>query len=209
MQNGPVIAARLWDECLPMAEAQLAHPFVQGLATGDLPTDRFAAYIAQDAYFLDAFVRAYALALARSPDHDSLRSFADLLVGALDELALHAGYAARWGIDLQPEPAPATRAYTDFLLRVAAIEPAGHTAAAMTPCMRLYAFLGRRLASMTADDSPYREWVDTYASDEFEALALGLESLLDRLGGDADTLRSHYRTAMDLEYRFFDDAWST
>lgn len=208
MQNRRVIAAHLWDECLPLAEAQLLHPFVQGLATGALPVDRFAGYVAQDAYFLDAFVRAYALALAKSPDPESLRSFADLMAGALDELALHAGYAARWGIDLQPPPAPATLAYTDFLLRVASLEPAGHAAAAMTPCMRLYAFLGRRLLPMTADDSPFREWVETYASDEFEALALRLESLLDRLAGDADVLRSHYRTAMDLEFRFFDAAWS-
>lgn len=203
-----MIAARLWDECLPSAEAQLAHPFVKGMATGTLSADRFAAYIAQDAYFLDAFVRAYALALAKSPDHDSLRSLADLLAGALDELSLHAGYAARWGIDLQPDPAPATLAYTDFLLRVASLEPAGHAAAAMTPCMRLYAFLGQRLLPVTAEDSPYREWVETYASDEFEALALRLESLLDRLGGDGDALRSHYRTAMELEYRFFDAAWN-
>lgn len=207
MQNRWVIAARLWDECLPSAEAQLLHPFVQGLATGALPVDRFAGYVAQDAYFLDAFVRAYALALARSPDPESLRSFADLMAGALDELALHASYAARWGIDLQPPPVPATLAYTDFLLRVASLEPAGHAAAAMTPCMRLYAFLGQRLLPMTADDSPFREWVETYASDEFEALALRLESLLDRLGGDPDVLRSHYRTAMDLEFRFFDAAW--
>jgi len=208
MQNAGVIAKLLWKEHLSSAEAQLAHPFVQGIATGTLPRERFAAYVAQDAWFLDAFARAYALALAKSPDGETLREFADLLVGVLDELELHAGYAARWGVDLRPDPAPATLAYTDFLLRVASLEPAGHAAAAMTPCMRLYAFLGQSLAAGGVDpSSPYREWVETYASDEFEALASRLEMLLDRLGGDESTLRSHYRTAMALEHRFWDAAW--
>lgn len=190
-----------------MAEAQLAHPFVQGIAAGDLPRERFAAYVAQDAYFLDAFARAYALALAKSPDGDTLRAFAELLQGVLGELGLHAGYAANWGIDLQPAPAAATLAYTDFLLRVASLEPAGHAAAAMTPCMRLYAFLGQSLVTSLDPGSPYRQWVDTYASPEFEALASRLEELLDRLGGDDAVLRSHYRTAMALEHRFWDAVW--
>jgi thiaminase/transcriptional activator TenA len=208
MQNAGVIAEQLWKEHRPSAEAQLAHPFVRGIATGDLPRERFAAYVAQDAWFLDAFARAYALALAKSPDGETLREFADLLVGVLDELELHAGYAARWGVDLRPDPAPATLAYTDFLLRVASLEPAGHAAAAMTPCMRLYAFLGQSLAAGGVDpSSPYREWVETYASDEFEALAARLEELLDRLGGDESMLRSHYGTAMALEHRFWDSAW--
>ena len=55
--------------------------------------------------------------------------------------------------------------------------------------------------------SPYREWVETYASEEFEALASRLEALLDHLGGDEAALRAHYRTAMTLEHRFWDAAW--
>ena len=51
-----------------------------------------------------------------------------------------------------------TAAYTNFLLAVAALEPVGHIAAAMTPCMRLYAYLGQQLAAQTKPDSPYREW---------------------------------------------------
>lgn len=198
-----VIAEQLWEECRPLAEMQLAHPFVQGIATGDLSRERFAAYVAQDAYFLDAFARAYALALAKSPDGDTLRTLAELLQGVLDELELHAGYAASWGIDLQPAPGAATLAYTDFLLRVASLEPAGHAAAAMTPCMRLYAFLGQSLAPSVDPASPYRAWVDAYASPEFDALAGSLEELL---GGDEAVLRSHYRTAMTLEHRFWDAA---
>lgn len=196
-------ADELFAANLDLATACREHPFLQGIASGDLDRVDFAAYVGQDAAFLDAFVRAYALAIARAPDREAMRAFKALLDGGIEELELHHGYAARWGVDLEPEPAPATRSYTDFLLRVAALEPAGHVCAAMAPCMRLYAWLGQQLHPVTAADSPYREWVETYAQPDFEELARTLERLLDRLGGDPATVADHYRTAMRLELAFF------
>jgi len=180
--------------------------FVQGIASGDLSRATFAYYVGQDAVFLDAFCRAYALALAKSPDREGLIAFRELLDGAVDELRLHNDYAARWDVDLHRATDPATSAYTDFLLAVAALEPVGHIAAAMTPCMRLYAYLGQQLVAHTKPQSPYREWVETYSSAEFEALARRLEVLLDRYGGDHDRLAVLYHQAMELELRFFDAA---
>ena len=86
---------------------------------------RFAYYLGQDAAFLDAFCRADALALAKSPDRDGLIAFRELLDAAGDELRLHQGYAARWDVDLHQAADPATAAYTNFLLAVAALEPVG------------------------------------------------------------------------------------
>lgn len=200
-------AQDLWLQNRDLVDACLAHTFVQGIASGDLSLERFQVYIAQDAYFLDAFARAYALAAAKSPDRDGLSVFKDLLVGVFEELTLHEAYAERWGVSLDVVPLPATRAYTDFLLRTASLEPVGHTAAAMAPCMRLYAFLGRELAPKLRPESPYREWVETYASPEIDALAARLEAVLDRYGGEPETLARLYRQAMELEFRFFDAAW--
>jgi thiaminase/transcriptional activator TenA len=200
------LADSLWQRNRVIAEAALEHRFVQGIASGELARATFAYYVGQDAAFLDAFCRAYALALAKSPDRDALIAFRELLDAAVDELGLHEGYAARWGVDLHPPADPATSAYTDFLLAVAALEPVGHIAAAMTPCMRLYAYLGRQLAAHTKPDSPYREWVEAYSSTEFEALAQRLEALLDRYGGDDDRPAVLYHRAMELELRFFDAA---
>jgi thiaminase/transcriptional activator TenA len=189
-----------------LVEAALRHPFVQGIASGELARATFAYYVGQDAAFLDAYCRAYALALAKSPDRDGLIVFKELLDATIDELGLHQGYAARWNIDLHQEPDAATSAYTDFVLAVAALEPVGHIAAAMAPCMRLYAYLGQQLAVQTKPENPYREWVMTYSSPEFEALARRLEGLLDRYGGDHDRLAGLYHRAMELELRFFDAA---
>jgi thiaminase/transcriptional activator TenA len=110
------------------------------------------------------------------------------------------------------EPRPATLAYTDFLLATAATRDLGAICAAMTPCMRLYAHLGRSLASSmpaaTAPENPYRSWVSAYADPAFEALAQRLEALLDDFAEDASAARDVYGRAMRLELGFFDDAWS-
>ncbi len=202
-----VTAAELWRRNRDLADACLAHPFVRGIASGELARRRFQVYVAQDAYFLEAFARAYALALARCPDREGLTVFKDLLVGVFDELRLHRGYAERWQISLAPEPLASTSAYCDFLLRTASLEPVGPTIAAMTPCMRLYAFLGQELAAKLDPESPYREWVETYASGDTKALASRLEALLERYGGEPARLAGLYRRAMELELAFFQAAW--
>ncbi len=202
-----ITAEDLWKRNSDTADVCLAHPFVQGIGSGDLSRERFRVYVAQDAYFLDAFARAYALALAKTPDREGIAIFKDLLVGVFEELTLHEGYAARWGVSLESEPLPSTSSYCDFLLRTASLEPVGHTAAAMAPCMRLYAFLGQQLAPKLNSESPYREWVETYSSRDFETLASRLDGLLDRFGGEPGRLVQLYRRAMELELAFFQAAW--
>ncbi|GAB3320589.1 thiaminase II [Geodermatophilus aquaeductus] len=202
------LSARLWADNADLAAAALEHPFVTGVADGTLPRGRFAGYVAQDAFFLEAFARAYALGVAHSRDRATLEALADLLAGVREELRLHDGYAARWGIDLTAvAPAPATLAYTEFLLATAALGDVGELCAAMTPCMRLYAHLGRALVPRAT--GPYREWVDTYADPAFEELAATLEALLDRVAVDTPAVRRAYRRAMELELGFFTAAWST
>ena len=166
----------------------------------------FQHYVAQDAFFLEAFARAYALCVARAPDRESMRAFKGLLDAVDDELELHRSYADRWDVNLVAAPTEATRAYTDFLLRVASVESPAHTAAAMAPCMRLYAWLGQQLKPIASSDSPYYEWIETYSSEDFNAHAVALEALVDRLAGDEGALSSHYSTAMRLELAFFESS---
>ena len=200
------LARELWAANEDVAQACAAHPFVRGLAEGTLPLASFRSFVAQDAYFLEAFARAYGSALARSPDRHGLEAFHALIGGVLDELKLHAAYAARWEVDLaRVGVAPATLAYTDFLLATAGLGTLGEICAAMTPCMRLYAYLGQTLLAEGAakPSNPYREWIETYASPDFESLAATLEALLNRYAQDTPPIRHAYRRAMHLELAFF------
>ncbi|MEO1149286.1 MAG: TenA family protein, partial [Cyanobacteria bacterium J06638_22] len=141
------LSQRLWQANLDLAQASLQSPFVQGLYDGTLPHSKFAYYVGQDAFFLEAFARAYSIAAAKAPNWQGFNTFHTLAGGVLEELNLHAGYAEAWGVSLQDvQPSAATRRYTDFLLATAWSQAVGITAVAMSPCMRLYAYIGQSLA---------------------------------------------------------------
>ena len=195
LEDGPVteVAVALWQENADLATRALAHPFVRGIADGSLPSTIFAGYVAQDAYFLDCFALAYARAGEAAEDEHSKTAFAELADGVRQELGLHRSYAAELGIDLASvQPIAATRDYTDFLTGTAQCSDVGSICAAMTPCMRLYAHLGRALdnrpekelghreemrAPTSKAQTPYTDWIRTYADPEFQALANRLEDL--------------------------------
>ena len=107
------LSRSLWHRNRVLAEAALEHLFVQGIASGELARATFAHYVGQDAVFLDAFCRAYDLGLAKSPDPEGVIAFRELLDAAADELRLHNGYAARWGVDLHQAADPATSVVED------------------------------------------------------------------------------------------------
>jgi thiaminase (transcriptional activator TenA) len=198
------LARTLWQANADWAKKILAHPFVQGLGDGSLATASFKSYVAQDAYFLDAFARAYAFCLAHGTSRDDLFGFSELIAGVLEELKLHKSYTEKLGVSLAGvTPLPATTAYVDFLLGNARQGDLGETIAGMTPCMRLYAFLGRTLAQKEVAPA-YADWVKTYSDPGFEALATRLEELLDQHAVDSPPVRANYRRAMELEYGFFD-----
>ncbi|MCF6386731.1 TenA family protein [Mycobacterium sp. MBM] len=200
------LSSRLWAANADIVSDVLANPFVRGIGDGSLSRERFAGYLAQDAFFLESFARAYAFALVRSPDTATLLTFADLLAGVREELGLHASYAAQWGIDMAGvRPAAATLAYTEFLLATASTGQIGVICAAMTPCMRLYAHIGSALDAATAGQ--YSQWVQTYADPGFDDIATLLERLLDEHGEDTPAVRDAYRRAMQLELQFFSAAY--
>jgi thiaminase/transcriptional activator TenA len=202
------IAEELWQTNQDLAIACLENPFVQGIADGSLPKFKFAYYVGQDAFFLEAFARAYSIAAAKAPNWQSFGIFHDLASGVLQELQLHQSYASEWAVDLRSvEPGSATRRYTDFLLATAWSQDVGTTTAAMLPCMKLYAFLGQRLAQDGIPDHAYANWIRTYSSDEFEPLAVQLAQLANQYATLTDSVRSAYRYAMQCELDFFQAAW--
>ena len=110
----------LWQLNGEIAQRCLRHPFVRGLAEGTLDREVFKCYIEQDAFFLRAFLKAYALAAAKSDDLSQARIFHQLMLGVQDELKLHTDYAEKLGIETKDvRPYAATAAYTNFLLRSA------------------------------------------------------------------------------------------
>ncbi len=69
------VSSELWQANLDLAQACLKHPFVQGIADGTLERKKFAYYVGQDAFFLEALARAYSIVAAKSPDWKDLGFF--------------------------------------------------------------------------------------------------------------------------------------
>ena len=200
----------LWRSNLDLARLCLAHPFVKALGDGSLSADLFRGFVAQDTFFLRAFQKAYALALARSEGAETIAVFCDLIAGVTEELKVHRAYATELGIDLESVvPNSACGSYTDFLLRTAWHASLAETVAAMTPCMRLYAYLGGELVRTCGPQHPYRRWIEAYSGGEFQGLVERLEALLDRLGADRTAVRDGYRYALACELDFFTAAFTS
>ena len=200
-----LITQKLWERNYNLASLSLNTKFVQGIKNGDLPKTKFQEYLAQDYFFLESFARAYGLAVSKSRNKKNIKTLSVLLSGVSEELILHETYAKEWDIDLTTNLiGPATKKYTDFLEEVSLNLSLIEIMSAMTPCMRLYSWLGKNLLNMISDN-PYKEWILTYSDESFDNLAKSLENLIDEYDEsyDIDQINFLYKKAMELELDFF------
>ncbi len=202
----------------PIWTAIERHPMVAGIGDGTLDREPFAYWVKQDYRYLIEYSRVFAYGAGRAPSLDEMGKFAELLAGTLNtEMDLHRAYAAEFGISSEEleatDPSPTTQAYTDFLVRTAAVDSFGELIAALVPCMWGFHETGKRLAADGLPDHPqYREWIEMYTSDEFAELTTWCLELMDRVADDAEPeglerFREHLLTSARYEYRFWDAAW--
>jgi len=199
------ITKKLWEDNFEIALLSLNTKFVQGLKTGSLPINIFQEYLAQDYFFLETFAKAYGLAVSKSKDKYSIRILSELLMGVSEELILHENYAREWDVDLSSNYIKkATKNYTDFLDVTSKELSSVEILFAMTPCMRLYSWIGKSLYEDDFDNK-YKEWIITYSDVSFENLANSLENLIEtnRESYDINQAKYLYKRAMELELDFF------
>lgn len=208
----------LFDAATDIWAAQLDHPFVKGLGDGSLEEERFARWVRQDYLYLKEFARIFAWATAKAERLESMGWYAAVLDLTLNtEMQLHRDYAARFGIteaELEAEPMwPTTRAYTDFLVRTAADGDMTELLAALLPCAWGYCHIGQELAKAgVPDDQRYADWIEQYASDEFEEAAEWLRNELNRLVEHAgpekrERLKELFVVSSQYEWMFWEMCW--
>lgn len=202
----------------PLWEEQAAHPFVRGLADGTLSEERFRRWLLQDYRYLLEFARALGYAAARVDRPESMAWYARVLNLTLNtEMDLHRRFAKRFGLereDLETAPVwPTTRAYSDFLVRVAATGKPADVPAVLLPCEWGYLDLASSIAKEGAPPDPrYAEWVAQYTSTEYRDAVEWLKAEFDRLTAgiaipERERLLSLFLTSARYELRFFDMCW--
>ena len=197
------------------------HAFVLGLGDGSLPGAAFRHYLVQDYLFLIQFARAYGLAAYKSDSLHDLLAASHLLSAIVDkEINLHLDYCDGWGLsqaDLaQVAEDLATTAYTRYVLDRGLTGDLLDLFVALAPCVVGYGEIGRRLAE---DDNtrwygnPYREWIEMYAGEDYQRVAVNAVAELDRLfherggAGRFNALAASFGQATRLEIAFWDMGW--
>ncbi|WP_265447098.1 thiaminase II [Flexivirga meconopsidis] len=193
----------------------LDHPFLVGLANGDLPREAFGYFIIQDTLYLGDYARALALLAAKAPapDAGTLAAHAGEAVAA--ELELHPKLLVDAGVDpelLQQTPAsPATTAYTSYLLAVAAQRPFHEGLAAALPCYWIYQQVGAALQAQGSVDPVYQQWIDAYAAADFADTVAQVLDIVDRTvatltSEQITAMAGHIETTTRYEWMFWDAA---
>jgi thiaminase (transcriptional activator TenA) len=195
------------------------HPFVRGLADGTLPIDAFRFYLEQNLQYLPEYARAMALAASRADDVDSMSVFGAELANVLESeipenrlllaRAIELGAADTGGA---AGMAPATVAYTSFLVGTAARGRPLEIMATIVPCTWSYGDIGTRLRGEVSEHPLYAEWIGFFGSDSYAEVVAAMRRDFERLAGDVDEareerLRELFATGLRLEHGFWDMAF--
>jgi thiaminase (transcriptional activator TenA) len=217
MTDELALFARLVASSDQVWRAYTRHQFVLQLASGDLPEGCFRRYLVQDYLFLMHFARAWGLAIYKSDTVSEMRRAHRLVAATLDvEIALHIDYCQGWGLSeaaMAQEPeAPATIAYTRFVLDRGLAGDRLDLETALAPCIVGYAVIAADRIGDPATrlaGNRYREWIEMYAGSDYQALAreavAALDELFERRGGEGRfaSLAATFTTAARLEADFW------
>jgi thiaminase (transcriptional activator TenA) len=201
----------------PIWQAMHRHPIVRSIGAGHPDVEQLRFWLRQDYLFLIDYARLFALAAARAPDLQTMTAFALLCHETLEsEMALHRSYAADFGIsvsELESETkAPLTQAYTDFLLRTAALGDYSELVAALLPCMWGFSEVGTGLKQAGMPNEPLSaRWVEMYGSDDFAASASWCRDILDALAAGQpqptlDRMEAAFMSSSRHELAFWEQA---
>jgi thiaminase/transcriptional activator TenA len=211
---GPVTQA-LWDAAAPTYDAILAHPFLTGLTSGELPAAAFRHYVVQDAHYLADYAQVLRELADRAPDVEAASMLAEHAASTIAaERALHEEFLRAAGATASelPGPGPTTAAYTNFLLATARGGSFLDGLAAVLPCYWIYREVGRTLLAASSPVPAYARWIATYASSQFDAMVDAVLELAERFGADVGPeqrawMVQRYAMAARYEWMFWDASY--
>lgn len=176
--------------CLEQWSAFTHHAFVEGLRDGSLSQSAFTHYLIQDYVFLVHFSRAWSLGVIKAETLDEMKTCAatvDTLIN--HEMDLHIRTCAAAGINettlfSAPENIE-NLAYTRYVMDAGLQGDFLDLMAALAPCVFGYGEIGLRLGRTRVKDTPYADWISTYAGDDYQSAMTRVGAMID----DAVTLR--------------------
>jgi thiaminase/transcriptional activator TenA len=194
------------------------HPFLRELHAGTLPMNRFTYFILQDYVYLLDFAQVLCQGGAKAPDLETLELFCRHALGAVEvERTFHESFGRSLGLSNRQldkvTKGPNTQAYIAHLQSVARSGTLGEIVAAVLPCYWIYGEVGRRLMKNRPQKPKiYRQWIETYASEEFWKPVREQIELMDKLGSAANgrakqLMTAHFMLSSRYEFMFWEQAY--
>jgi len=177
------LTERLSEAGMPFVRRHLQHPTVAALSRGDLPDSAARAWLAQDYLFLLDEPRALTRLAWQAPTNHR-QDLIDLAWGVIhEEIPNHMKMCAIYGADLDSaRKSAACTSYTAWLLQSASDYGIGLVA--LLSGLWGYSTLGRLMES--PEEPRLRQWVESYKSPEFGALAKRFADMVDETPVDAE-----------------------
>ena len=201
-----------WQAAAPVYEEILRHPFLQHLADGTLPFEKFRFYLRQDALYLDTYSRVLAHIASRLSDKSHSADFVRFAQDGIDvEKAMHATFL-NGALPDKSEMSPACMLYTS-VQSAQATAPVETEAAAVLPCFWVYQRVGHEIVKRSVPGNPYQRWIDTYADPLFEQSTLRAIEICDCLAAQTGNntvaaMTDIFTLCSRMEWLFWDSAWN-
>lgn len=208
-----------WKRIEPILDEIREHPFVEELADGTLPAEKFARYLEQDRLYLANYAVEMKELASMLPDGELsalYRKFAEDSMAA--EKALHESLMSgaenpEMSKSIDTEPLDGTVEYMRHTSGIIASGDLALSMAAMLPCMWVYNEVGKYISGIARlDGNPYRKWIECYTSPMMDEGARCSVALTDELAQGESPERQELMTQAFLEstrfeYRFWDQVY--
>ncbi len=214
------LSDRLFKTTEDLWKSYLDHPFVKGIAYGDLELDKFRFYMIQDYLYLLEYSKVFALGIVKSKHEDLMRTFALMVKETLDgEMDIHKKYMERLGVTKEElknsRPSLLNQAYTSYMLDVAFKGDALDVLVAVLSCAWSYQYIGEHNMKIPGalENENFGEWVEGYSCEEYKANTREIINLVDELGKDITEEKAKYLETVFIncgryEYGFWDMSYN-
>lgn len=199
-------------------ESLESHPFVIQMASGTLPLNAFRFYIDQNLLYLPEYARALAIGVSGSVNDDELLWFTkavdNIVHVEIPENQMLRDKVALLGGTSHPNAqtmAPATLAYTSYLLATATRTDSLGVMALILPCAWTYQDIALVNRGNAVDHPVYGEWLRFFSTPEYDAVVRSLRADMDSLAQGVDDDRKRdvskiFTNGVRLEQTFWDMA---
>jgi len=196
------------------------HPWIEALAAGELPVEKFVAFQVNDAPYIVDLHRSLALGVAKAPGTAWAKAATTVLddVWVLGEIDAKKEILADLGVrgELRIDRAayiPAREAYANHLVRTALEGGIGDIASALLPCAMFTQVIGGRFKGVRIDGpAAYQKWADIYVQRAVHRMAEAHATVMEHEAARTDDAgRDHmkllYLRSVQHQVDVFDAAW--